>query len=98
MTTALCKPGTKRLIDAGAAAEFKATAVGTDDQEAWYQATLDRAKRYRALVKRQAVGQVQTPVMPIGEARRQMDNLKRWLDDKDGFADPDPFGPAVFRW
>ena len=97
MTTVLCRPGTKRLIDAGAAGEFKATGDLTPEQ--WYTETLDRAKRYQALMKRRGqVGQVQTPVMPIGEARRQMDNLKRWLDDKDGFADPDPFGPAVFRW
>ena len=96
MTTALCRPGTKRLID-GEAPSIKATGELTPEQ--WFESTLERAKRYKAMIGRRGqVGQIQPPVMQISEARRQMDNLKRWLDEKDGYADPDPFGPAVFRW
>ena len=93
MMTQLCKPGTKRLLSDDAPIK---SAPGIDDQEAWYQATLARSKKYQALIGRRTG--ITPPVIPIGEARRQMDNLKRWLDNKDGYADPDPFGPAIFRW
>ena len=77
--------GTKRIdVGSDAAAKSNDAPQSSADLEGWYQSTLARAKRYRALVeKRQAEGEP-VPAKLKTDITRQialMGELKEWLDN-----------------